>query len=77
MTQWKHAHLQFRYDDRFRQPMIGYLLLVVSIVLTSSNVARADAAQALKVAVFQADVTPPPGVVAGVSFPHTAQNKEG
>lgn len=41
--------------------MIGYLWLVVSILLTSSNVVWADAAPVLKVAVFQADVTPPLG----------------
>ncbi len=61
MTRLKHAHHQFRYDDRFRQPMIRCLWLVVAITLASSNVTWADAAKTLKVAAFQADVTPPLG----------------
>lgn len=50
MTRLKHAPSPFRYGDRFRQPVFRCLWLVVSIMLTSSNVTWADAEKTLKVA---------------------------
>jgi len=61
MKRLKHVHRLFVNDDRFRQPLIRCLWLVISVTLSSWNVAWADAESTLRIAAFQADVTPPLG----------------